>query len=64
MNNDGEFMGGLIIGCIICFIFFWYVRKDIDDSWREQIEQHGCGGFYLDSNRVRQWDWKSNQGEK
>ncbi len=30
----------------------------IDNSWRDQIVQHGCAEYYLDGKNDRQWRWK------
>jgi hypothetical protein len=59
MNDvtDG-FITGLIVGGSLMFIVLNFYLKYADDSWRQQIVDHGCAGYYLDVNSVRQWDWK------
>lgn len=55
MNDD--FWPGVIVATILwCCIFSWVIQG-VNNSWRDQIEAHGCGGWYLDANRVKQWDW-------
>lgn len=44
MNDDG-FMPGMLLAFIICFLFFQWVRGNIDESWRQQISDHDCAGF-------------------
>lgn len=60
MSDDG-FWPGVILASIIWVSVLAWLHKEIDQSWKEQIAVHGCGGFYLDENSVRQWDWKESR---
>lgn len=33
-------------------------KQSGDNSWRDQISDHGCAEYYLDQNHERQWRWK------
>ena len=43
----------LIAGIVLIFIVMSlaYFNNKIDDSWRQQIADHGCAEFYLDEKQ-------------
>lgn len=55
---DEDFVAGLIFASIAWILILWFVTTETNNSWKDQIEAHGCGGYYLDTNRVKQWNWK------
>lgn len=54
----------LAVASGVCFtlagalIVSWIVHVQTDTSWRKQINEHGCGHYYLDGENARQWNWK------
>ncbi len=50
----------VIIAVILIFVVMGLAAFNggIDNSWREQIVQHGCAEYYLDGKNERQWRWK------
>lgn len=55
---DQGFVVGIIMTAVTLVMFFAWVAKLTDDSWRDQIVAHGCAEYYLDENHDRQWRWK------
>jgi hypothetical protein len=57
--DDGvcSFWAGVILSSLIWLIFTLSGYWRLDDSWKKQITAHGYGGFWLDGNNVKQWDW-------
>jgi hypothetical protein len=45
------------LSSLIWLIFTLSGYWRLDDSWKKQITAHGYGGFWLDGNNVKQWDW-------
>lgn len=48
---------GLFAGLAMSGLIHSFASMSQDDSWREQITNHGCAEFYLDTNHDRQWHW-------
>ena len=64
MNDDGAFMAGAITAVIIMCFMMWFALTATDNSWRQQIVDHGCAGWYLDSDSVKQWNWSKDEPKK
>jgi len=58
--NDG-FIPGVICAAGLMSLFWFMTQEVTNNSWRQQIADHGCAEFYLDQNHDRQWRWKDNQ---
>ena len=57
-DEDSGVMAGFVLACIILLsVFMGLVIPHTNNSWRQQIVDHGCAGWYLDSNSVKQWNW-------
>lgn len=56
MSDDG-FIPGLIVATVFWLFVAGITIPTINDSWRQQIVDHGCAGWYLDSNSKKQWNW-------
>lgn len=55
--NEGFIPGVLLTFFLMAMLWSASVFM-MNDSWRQQIADHGCAEFYLDQNHDRQWKWK------
>lgn len=52
-----RFIAGTLLVIGVVMLIVMVTKGVIDDSWRYQIQDHGCAEFYLDQNYDRQWHW-------
>ena len=56
-DEDSGVIAGMVIASILWLSVIGWVVPNVNDSWRQQIVDHGCAGWYLDGNSVKQWNW-------
>lgn len=53
---DLVLVGVVVLGAVL--LTMAWTHDTTDNSWREQIANHGHAEFYLDEKHERQWRWK------